>query len=64
MKGKLMKKLIALAFSIVLVSSIGCGGGGVDPSAAAPATTPEEDTAGIEKAMESGEIDPGTYGKQ
>ena len=61
-----MKKLIVLARLIVPVSlfTIGCGGDGVDPSAAAPETTPEETTAEIEKAMESGEIDPSSYGKQ
>ena len=58
-----MKKLITLAFSIVLVSSIGCGGGGVDPSAAAPVPAPEETTTEIEKGVESGEIDPATYGQ-
>ncbi|MDA1052932.1 MAG: hypothetical protein O3C40_20970 [Planctomycetota bacterium] len=59
-----MKKLLALAFTMFLVGPIGCGGGGTSPSAAAPATTPEQTTAEIEKAMESKEIDPATYGKQ
>ena len=59
-----MNKLTALAFAILLGSSIGCNGGGTDPSAAAPAKTPEQNTAEIEKAVESGQIDPGTYGKQ
>ncbi|HUG66754.1 MAG TPA: hypothetical protein VMM76_03315 [Pirellulaceae bacterium] len=59
-----MKKLIALAFAILLGSSIGCGGQGIDPSAAVPETTPEQDMSELKKGMESGEIDPATYGKQ
>ncbi|MEO8497409.1 MAG: hypothetical protein ABI614_20250 [Planctomycetota bacterium] len=59
-----MKKLTILAFAILLGGFIGCGGGGVPPSAAAPSTTPEQTTAELEKAVESGKIDPATYGKQ
>ncbi len=60
-----MKKLTILAFAIVLGSSIGCGGSGdVSPSAAAPASTPEQEMKSIENAVESGKIDPSTYGKQ
>ncbi len=59
-----MKKLTMLAFAIVLGRSIGCGGGGVPPSAAVPATTPEQTTTELEKAAESGEMDPATYGQQ
>jgi hypothetical protein len=62
-KGRPMKKLTALAFAMLLGSAIGCSGGGVDPSAAAPPTTPEQNTAEIEKAAASGAIDPATYGK-
>ncbi|HRX77747.1 MAG TPA: hypothetical protein P5307_01735 [Pirellulaceae bacterium] len=58
-----MNKLIALTFAIVLGCSIGCGGDGVPPSAAAPTTTPEQDMKKIEQAMESKQIDPATYGK-
>lgn len=59
-----MKTFIALAFATLLGVTTGCGGGDVDTSAAAPATTPEQTTTEIEQAMESGEIDPATYGKQ
>lgn len=59
-----MKKLTVLAFAILLGSAIGCGNeGNVAPSAAAPVTSPEQDMAGIEKEMESKDIDPATYGK-
>jgi len=63
-KGRPMKKLTVLAFAILLGSSIGCGGQGVSPSAATPPKTPEQDMETIEKAAESGTIDPKTYGKQ
>lgn len=59
-----MKKLTVLVFAILLGSSLGCGGGGVDPSAAVPEATPEQHMLEVEKAMESGGIDPATYGKQ
>ena len=59
-----MKRLFVLASAILLASSIGCGSQGVDPSAAAPAPTPEDTTSEIEEAMGSGEIDPSSYGKQ
>ena len=59
-----MNKLTTLAFATLLGISVGCGGQGVDPSVAAPAKTPEQNTAEIEKAMESGKINPATYGKQ
>jgi len=59
-----MKKLTVLAFAILLGSLIGCGNQGVSSDAAAPPKTPEQDMATIEKAAESGAIDPGTYGKQ
>jgi hypothetical protein len=58
-----MKNLATLAFAILLGSLVGCSRG-IDPSAATPPTTPEQETATIEKAMESGEIDPATYGKE
>ena len=64
LKGRPMKKLTVLAFAILLGTSIGCGSQGVSPSAATPPKTPEQDMQAIEKAAESGEIDPGTYGKQ
>lgn len=58
-----MKKLTALAFAILFGITVGCGGEGVSPSAGAPPKTPEQDMQTIEKAAESGKIDPGTYGK-
>jgi len=58
-----MKKLAVLAFAIVLGVSIGCGGEGVPSSAAAPTAAPEQEMQKIEKAMESKQIDPATYGK-
>ncbi len=59
-----MKKLTALAFAILFGITVGCGGQGVNPSAAAPPQTPEQEIQSIEKAAESGKMDPETYGKQ
>ena len=59
-----MKKLTTLVLAISLGISVGCGGPGTDQSAAAPEKTPEQEMTTIEKAAESGQIDPATYGKE
>ncbi|MBC8354848.1 MAG: hypothetical protein H8E66_22960 [Planctomycetes bacterium] len=59
-----MKKLTVLAFTILLGSLMGCGGEGVDSSAAGPPTSPEQDMSAIEQGVKSGEIDAASYGKE
>jgi len=58
-----MKKLILLGFTVLLGTLTGCGGGGTDPSLATPPQAPEQHTSDVQKAMESGKVNPATYGK-
>jgi len=60
-----MKNLIALGFAIGLGFCVGCSTQGTDASkATGPAPTQEQQEADLQKAMDSGAIDPATYGKQ
>lgn len=60
-----MKKLFALSCLLSLVVAIGCGVEATDPSkATGPAPAQEQHEADIQKAMDSGAIDPSTYGRQ
>ena len=59
-----MKKLVFLAALPLLSFSLGCGPKPTDTSNAVPPPTAEDTTSEIEKAMDSGEIDPETYGKE
>ena len=58
-----MKKFILVAVMMLFGSCLGCGPGATDTSGSTPPQTEEEVTQEIEKAVESGEIDPATYGK-
>ena len=58
-----MKKLTMLMLSLSLGLIVGCGPN-PDTSAATPEVTPEDTTTELEKAAESGAMDPATYGKE
>jgi hypothetical protein len=58
-----MKKAVYLVLAVVFTCSLGCGPSATDTSDVPPAPTAEDTTQEIEKAMESGEIDPQSYGK-
>ena len=57
-----MKRFTFLLFSLSLGLAIGCGPNPDTSKASAPAT-PDDTTQELEKAAESGAIDPATYGK-
>lgn len=57
-----MKKVLAVAL-LSAGFAVGCGPT-YDESESAPVPTEEQTGQEIEKAMESGEIDPATYGKE
>ena len=58
-----MKKSVFVAVMVLFGSCLGCGPGATDTSGNPPPQTEEDVTQEIEKAIESGEIDPATYGK-
>jgi hypothetical protein len=59
-----MKKSIFVALMTLFGFALGCGPAATDTSATPPPKTGEEVTQELEKAAESGKIDPATYGKQ
>lgn len=58
-----MKKVTMLMMSLCLGFSLGCGPK-ADTSQASPEAVPEDTTSELEKAAESGTMDPATYGKE
>jgi hypothetical protein len=58
-----MQKAAFFAVALLLGSSLGCGPTATDTSNVPPPPTQEETTQEIEKAVESGKIEPGSYGK-
>ncbi len=59
-----MKKVVFLAALPLLGLCLGCGPKATDTSGSDPAPTTESTQAELEAAMESGEIDMETYGKE
>jgi hypothetical protein len=59
-----MKKSLLAAVMMLFGSCLGCGPGATDTSNSPPPKTQEEVTQELESAVESGEIDPATYGKE
>jgi hypothetical protein len=52
------------AFALMLCGfCLGCGPEATDTSTVPPAPTQEQSTEEIQKAMDSGQIDPAKYGK-
>ncbi|MEX1028320.1 MAG: hypothetical protein WD049_10020 [Candidatus Paceibacterota bacterium] len=58
-----MKKSIFVAVMVLFGSCLGCGPGATDTTGTPPPPAQEEVTQEIEKALESEEIDPATYGQ-
>ncbi len=59
-----MRRLICVAAISFLSLSAGCGPKATDTSGSDPPPTTESTQAEIEKAMEAGEIDMESYGKE
>ncbi len=58
-----MMRFSAFVGVVALSLSLGCGAPKVDTSTSVPPPSSEDVTQDIEKAMESGAIDPETYGQ-
>jgi len=60
-----MKNFVFLAAALPLIAvCLGCGPEATDTSNAVPPPTAEGTQTEIEEAMDSGQIDPETYGKE
>ena len=58
-----MRKVSLIAAGILAGCCVGCGPTATDTSKVPPPPTQEQTTEEIQKAVESGKIDPESYGK-